>query len=124
MLNDRDRQTVEQRLKDERERVLESLRDFDETREQSLQEAAGELSAYPAHMADVGTDAMEQEKQYLLASNDGRRLYEIDEALRRLYAESDRFGVCERCGEAIGMERLEVVPEAVRCAACQRLSED
>ena len=36
-------------------------------------------------MADQGTDAMEREKAFLFASQEGRFLWHIDEALRRLY---------------------------------------
>ena len=83
----------------------------------------GELSAYRFHMADVGTEAMEREKEFLLASKEGERLYRIDEALRRLYAEPEEFGRCSRCGSWISMERLVVVPETTLCADCQRLAE-
>jgi RNA polymerase-binding transcription factor DksA len=63
---------------------------------------------------------MEREKQFLLASKEGEHLYRIDEALRRLYADPDRFGTCARCGKEIGLERLTIVPEVELCASCQR----
>jgi DnaK suppressor protein len=124
MLTDAERQQVEKQLKDERERALESLGEFDRTRSQSLEEETGELSVYRFHMADIGTEAMEREKQFLLASVEGQRLYEIDEALRRLYREPERFGVCENCGRDIGMERLEVLPATPLCAECARGGEE
>jgi DnaK suppressor protein len=123
MLTETERQKIEKLLLEEREQAVESLEDFDQARAESLEEATGELTVYRFHLADIGTEAMEQEKQFLLASAEGRRLYEIDEALRKLYREPDKFGTCERCGKPIGMERLEVVPEAALCAACQRAAE-
>jgi DnaK suppressor protein len=42
---------------------------------------------------------------------------EIDAALRRLEAGS--YGTCLACGRVIPFERLEVVPAADRCVACQ-----
>jgi RNA polymerase-binding transcription factor DksA len=33
------------------------------------------------------------------------------------------YGVCIDCDDAIGWQRLQVQPEAVRCAACQRRHE-
>ena len=54
---------------------------------------------------------------------EGERLYRIDEALRRLYADPEAFGVCARCGKPIGMARLDVVPETTLCADCQRAVE-
>ena len=47
---------------------------------------------------------------------EGRRLYQIDEALERLYKEPEAFGRCEVCGRDIGVERLEVIPETPLCA--------
>lgn len=74
-------------------------------------------------MADLGTESMEQEKQFSLASKGGDRLYALDSALRRLYDDPEGFGRCERCGRTISMERLELVPEGVHCADCQRAVE-
>jgi len=79
----------------------------------------GDLTTYPFHLADEGTDAMEKEKDMLLLSAEGRQLYEIDEALRRLYSDSGEFGTCERCGRAIEHDRLRMVPWARYCVACQ-----
>lgn len=114
---------MEGRLRGERERTLDAIQDFDRSREQSMLEDTGELTMYRLHPADIGTEAMEQEKQFLLASGDGRRLYQIDDALRRLYADPESFGSCETCGREIGIERLRVVPYATRCASCQIGSE-
>ena len=118
MLTKTERDSIEALLLRERERAVEALEAFDAGRE-SMEEAAGELSSYRFHLADIGSEAMEREKQFLLASKDGERLYRIDEALRRLYGDPEGFGTCERCGRDIGIERLEVVPEAALCAACQ-----
>jgi DnaK suppressor protein len=124
MLSREERDQVEQRLQEERERALEALRDFDRERSSSLQEDTGELSVHRFHMADIGTEAMEREKQFLLASKEGERLYEVDEALRRLYADPDSFGICEVCGREIGMERLMVLPSTTQCAECVRAAEE
>lgn len=124
MLSADERRRVEERLREERQRAIELLDGFDATREKSLQEDMGELSVYRFHPADLGTEMMEKEKQFLLASSEGRHLYEIDDALRRLYRDPEGFGSCGRCGKSIAMERLEVVPEATLCAECQRVVEE
>ena len=82
------------------------------------------LTSYPLHLADHGTDAIEKEKELLLLSTEGRRLYEIDAALRRLYRDPERFGVCERCGRKIDFERLAIVPWARHCVECKTLEEN
>jgi DnaK suppressor protein len=48
-------------------------------------------------------------------------LSEIDAALQRL--EEGSYGICERCGEPIGWERLEVLPMSRLCTPCQYLAE-
>jgi len=84
-------------------------------------DSAGDLSGYSFHMADAGTDAMEREKAFLLASAEGRLLMEINEALRRLYR--GEFGVCEICGEPIARARLEAMPYTRLCLACKQKEE-
>lgn len=119
MLTDDERRTVEARLLRERERALDAIGDFDAL-SKDLRERAGELSLYDQHQADFGSESQEREKQFLLASVEGRRLYEIDEALQRLYKAPGEFGACAECGAPIGMERLEVVPETTLCAVHAR----
>ena len=115
---------LEQRLLEERERVLEELGFFDENYHESTRAASGDLSAYSFHMADQGTDAMEREKAFLFASKEGRQLYQIDDALRRLYRQPDGFGQCVECEEPIDWERLEALPYATLCIACKEREEN
>lgn len=122
MLTQDQRDQIEKLLLREREGALEALGHFEE-RTQDLRERSGEMSLYRFHMADIGTEAQEQEKDFLLASQEGRRLYEIDEALRRLYRDPEAFGTCERCGREVGFERLEVIPHARYCKEDQELVE-
>jgi DnaK suppressor protein len=114
--------TLEQRLLSERERAVRAVRRLDETARASATDD-GELSTWPLHLADEGTDAMEAEKALMLLGQEGRYLVDIDAALRRLYRDPDGFGVCEACGERIAFERLEIVPWALLCMACQTAAE-
>ena len=115
------REHFEQRLLKERQRAVKALRQLDENL--SPQDEAGDLTTYPFHLADEGTDTMEQEQGFLLLSKEGRLLYDIDEALRRLYKNPEEFGKCESCGTEIAYERLDIVPWATHCLDCQRLQE-
>lgn len=123
MLNDSERQKIEKRLLEEREEALEALREFDRERSESLEEDTGETSVYRFHLADIGTEAMEREKQFLMASREGERLYDIDEALRRLYKRPEEFGKCANCGRDISMERLDLIPSATHCQKCRTETE-
>lgn len=111
---------IEERLLEERKERIEVLAEIDERFQERLEVGDDELTKYPLHMADEGTDTMEEEKEFLLAHQEGEQLLEIDASLRLLYKEPDEFGVCESCGEEIGVERLEMVPWAKLCIECKR----
>ena len=52
---------------------------------------------------------------------DRREMSEVEAALRRL--DSGTYGDCAGCGEPIPLQRLQVLPAALRCAACQARAE-
>ena len=87
-------------------------------------ESSGDLSGYSFHMADQGTDAMEREKQFLFASQEGRYLWHVNEALRRMYGTPEKFGHCHQCGQEINFERLDALPHARLCITCKEKEED
>ena len=43
-------------------------------------------------------------------------LMDIETALQRL--DQGYYGICQRCGDSIGHERLAIVPAATRCINC------
>ncbi|MEA3246722.1 MAG: TraR/DksA family transcriptional regulator [Gemmatimonadota bacterium] len=114
----------EKRLLEERRRVLKELGHHDETFGNTPQGAGGDLSSYSFHMADQGTDAMEREKAFLFASQEGRFLWHIDQALRRLYKTPEKYGQCHNCGGEIMFERLDALPHARYCINCKQQEED
>jgi len=121
-VNKKDLAYFEKRLLEEREKLLKQMNHLEkDVLNQTLKDSSGDLSAYTSHMADLGTDAMEREKTFLFASAEGRLLYHVNEALRRLYKED--YGNCESCGQAISRERLEVVPHARLCIKCKEKEE-
>jgi len=101
-----------------RKELLESIGHYEDSlMNLSLQDSIGNLSSYSDHMADLATDAEEREKAYYFASKEGRLLYHIDEALRRI--SDGTYGKCGECGEEISLDRLEAVPHARLCIKCK-----
>jgi len=114
---------IEKRLLDERARALKALGLFDKRSQSDRETTDSELSSYTDHMADQGTEAQEREKAAAFATKEGRYLYRLEEALRRLYAEPEKFGSCHTCGAEVGFERLDALPHARYCIECKRKEE-
>ncbi len=93
----------------------------DETLKKSRQDATGDLSNVPIHMADVGTDNYERDLMIELIENGEEGLRNIDTALEKMADGS--YGVCEICSKKINKERLKAVPYAKHCIGCQREEE-
>jgi DnaK suppressor protein len=85
-------------------------------------DATGNLSNVPMHLADLSTDAFEQEMSASLLKNERQIQGEVASALDRL--EQGRFGKCERCSKDIGKGRLDALPYARYCVDCTQNAED
>jgi DnaK suppressor protein len=110
------RKHLEKRLLDERKRALRTLtRSVDERADGDGQDQSGDLTSMPLHMADRGTDTMQQELDASNATRVSRELAEIDAALERLYQAPEKFGVCEDTGKPIPFARLDMIPWARTC---------
>ena len=121
-VTEKDYKEFEERLLVERRKIMKEMGHLETTvLKVNPRDSAGDLSGYSFHMADAGTDAMDREKAFLLASAEGRLLMEINEALRRLYR--SEFGVCEICSQPIGRARLEAMPYTRLCLPCKEKEE-
>ena len=67
----------------------------------------------------AGQPARQPQQSFLLASREGRLLWHVDQALRRLYRTPEKFGRCDECGTRIAYERLDAIPYAVTCVTCK-----
>ncbi len=94
----------------------------DEALRTSQKDGSGSLSSMPIHMADMGSDAFEQEFTLNLLANQEQVLEEIHDALERL--KEGTFGQCENCQGGIPKQRLKAVPYARYCVACARKLEE
>jgi DnaK suppressor protein len=107
-----DKKTVEHFRKvllKERERIIGDVKQMDESSKEMGTDG----------IQDIGDEAATiYNKQILLTLNENERmrLRELDEALDRI--EGGTYGVCEECGEPVGLKRLEVRPVAKYCVPC------
>ncbi len=116
-MNKRERAELEGALVAERTRLAKRLAQFDARTGASPQDRTGDLSLFPLHPADEGTDAMELELDSSLAMRAGELLAEVDDALRALYA-GESYGICQGCSQPIPVARLRFIPWARHCANC------
>ncbi len=95
----------------------------------ALDHAEGADSRQPTHLAELGTEAYEQEFALRVAANDRDVIEKIDAALSRISDGS--YGVCPMCLEAgttpaksrIPKPRLRAIPYADLCVECERKRE-
>lgn len=92
-----------------------------ETLRKSRNDAAGDLSSMPIHMADMGTDNYEQEFALGLLDSERRIIREIDEALKKI--DSGNYGICQGTGKLIKRVRLEAKPWAKYCVEYAKMVE-
>jgi RNA polymerase-binding transcription factor DksA len=63
----------------------------------------------------------EEEVEDAVADIDSREFNAVTHALQRIHGAD--YGLCVDCHAAIAFERLELEPQALRCAVCQSLYE-
>ncbi|MFH1577609.1 MAG: TraR/DksA family transcriptional regulator [Candidatus Omnitrophota bacterium] len=105
-----------------KDEILDGLQhSLKDTLKKSQRDAAGDISGYALHMADLATDAYDREFSLDLAFNERQILYEIDEALKKI--EEGGFGICEECECPITKTRLKAIPYTRLCLKCQQANE-
>lgn len=107
-------------------RKVEHYRKLLETRREHLRDSVArtEEDGRAAQVTDIAQDIADRasgsyEKEFLFArsNNDRQFLQMVEHALSNISEGS--YGECEQCGEAINERRLEAVPWARHCIACQ-----
>ncbi len=70
--------------------------------------------------ADGGRTTAERGNLIALAGGLRSNLREVERALAKM--ERGTYGLCERCGDPIGLDRLEAIPWARLCITCKQKS--
>lgn len=91
------------------------LAEIAELQRDRLNDSAGD------DQADTGSKTFEREQEISLAHSILERITQVERALERL--DEGSYGWCERCGNAIPVERLAAFPSATLCVSCKQLEE-
>lgn len=93
----------------------QTLTEITELQRDRLTDSAGD------DQADTGTKTFEREQEISLANNLLERITQVERAIERLG--EGNYGWCEKCGNAIPVERLAAFPSATLCVTCKQLEE-
>jgi DnaK suppressor protein len=109
---------MEQKQLDVFRKALTSLREEIEQLNTDSREAADTVALDQSKVGRLSRmDAMQAQQ---MAQETARRrqlqLQKIDNALRRM--ESEDYGYCFKCGDEIGVDRLNFDPASTRCMDC------
>lgn len=111
-----------------REKILQKIKqDLIAQKESLLREAEETLSALPSELnfPDMGDQATaETDRNFMLRLRDRERmlLKKIEETIERI--DTDQYGICEECGNEIGIKRLEARPVTTYCIDCKTRQEE
>ncbi|MEJ2367510.1 MAG: TraR/DksA family transcriptional regulator [Acidobacteriota bacterium] len=109
-----------------------SLNHFEELLKEKRSELQQAYQEKLSRSGDAGSDGAldsvdeasanyNKEFWYFLSDTDRKIMRQIDESLRRIADGS--YGICTNCEEAIQKKRLQAVPWARHCLACQDLQD-
>jgi DnaK suppressor protein len=99
--------TYREQLSAERERVREQLRHLGHD---------GDRAGFDENFADSGQVTAERGEVEALVASLLDALEDVDRALGKL--DTNGYGLCESCGDAIAEARLQAMPTARMCIAC------
>ena len=107
------------KLEQERDNLTSLLERHQVERERvRLSEGSAERSPDPSE-ADGGSMAFELEKELTLDENTIYLLNQVEHAL--FLIKKKKYGICENCGDAIPVARLEALPYSTNCRDCAAL---
>ena len=107
---------------DIRKRLLTQRRDLFRQAAQTEEELLWFQSDIESEVEERG---QEESMVRLLDRLDGRAKAEIEAIDRALFKlGTEQFGRCERCGKAISQPRLDALPAAALCMACEQAREN
>jgi DnaK suppressor protein len=104
------------RLEDEKDRLEEQIADYERDLEEArLTESSSDRSPDPGN-AEASSMKLEYAKELSIEQNTLDLLSKVNRALERV--DAGTYGMCEVCGKAIPVERLEVLPYSTLCVEC------
>jgi len=86
----------------------EELAELEEKFNLSQQDSSHDISAYPTHPADLGSDTESREESSYLITSIVKKLGRVNHAIEKIC--SGTYGTCENCESKIPFEHLKTIP--------------
>jgi DnaK suppressor protein len=106
---------IRKKLMKQREELLSEA-------EQTINSKVGEEKQSFPDPTDQAAAELDSNFQLRLRGREQKLLKKIDEAIARI--DDGTYGVCESCGNKIGLKRLEARPVTTLCIECKTAQEE
>ena len=105
-----------------RQKLLETERELSSALSRAGAEVAEQDELATQDYGDKATSTYTKDSLLQQRGQQSEQLVAIQDSLRRI--QDGTYGVCTECGEPIAAKRLEAMPWAGLCMACQNLQDD
>ncbi len=110
MIQTKNLQKIRQQLEEELARLLGAG--------EANEGKQGQRTSLNPNRDDLARNYILREQRLALRDVAQSQLAQIEKALERV--DDGTYGICADCGEAIALERLEIIPYATLCVRCQQ----
>jgi len=108
-------------LREQQSGILQCCQGLSHVAMRKSGDQGGDDSVVTDDTADMASDLCEQDLSLNFLGRAEQELKEIALALERIERRS--YGVCDGCGQAIPVARLEAIPTASTCVPCKAVAE-
>jgi DnaK suppressor protein len=116
-MNNKEMQSLRSRI----EKEITELRESVTTIKKELRTSAENCATSTGDILDCAKDERDLKAQIGIYNHCLSRFAELSGALNRM--DKGKFGICEECGDPIGLARLHARPGATLCIGCQEFFE-
>lgn len=104
-----------------REHLKQMLDDIEQKGKETLEDMTGDAENF-ADPADRASHESDRSFTLRLRDRERKLIRKIQEAMARI--EDGTFGICDECGEDIGVKRLKARPVTTQCIKCKSRQEE
>jgi len=117
----KEQQYFKELLEKEHQETKQKIDELRDTLHSIENDSNDENSAAAHHQGDIASEEDEREKFLIMIEKAKDKITEINDALDRI--ENGTYGICQKTGEKIQQERLEIRPYARYSVAAQKQQE-